>query len=250
MTAPADVQQVWDSLQLLAEAPPRTFDAVITDPPYCSGALHAGGRKASTSKKYFGNPDVVSFTGDDRDQRGYLKWATLWMSEALRATNPGGLLAVFCDWRQIAVTTDAIQAAGWHWRGVVVWDKTEASRPQPASPRTQAEFIIWGSRGPRNKAHLTLSPIPGVLRCPIPRDRTHPTQKPLEVLRPLCRLVPEGALILDPFCGTGSTLVAASLEGRRSVGWEREPAFVEVARSRLAELDPAGPQLSLLGGTP
>lgn len=235
------IERVWDSVTRLREEPDAVFDMVLTDPPYCSGGLTTTERKAPTSRKYFndtetGASNMPDFTGDDRDQRGYLAWASLWLSEALRVTKPGGVLCVFTDWRQLPITTDAVQAAGWRWRGIVVWDKTEAARPHPGSPRAQAEYVVWGTRGPRAPEHMSLQPIPGVLRAPIPRDRDHPTQKPLAVLRPLCALVPPGALILDPFCGAGSTLLAASLEGRRAVGWEREACFVEYARARLGEI--------------
>lgn len=76
------------------------------------------------------------------------------------------------------------------------------------------------------------------------RTRQHPTQKPVPLMRwVIARLnLPPGSLILDPFCGSGSTGVAAVLEGHRFIGIERESAYVEVARRRIAE---ARSQLSL-----
>jgi DNA modification methylase len=63
----------------------------------------------------------------------------------------------------------------------------------------------------------------------------HPTVKPLELMRWLVRLVtPPGGLVLDPFTGSGSTGVAAVLEGRRFLGIEREPEYVDIACARLA----------------
>jgi site-specific DNA-methyltransferase (adenine-specific) len=62
----------------------------------------------------------------------------------------------------------------------------------------------------------------------------HPTVKPIAVLRWLTRLVtPPGGVVLDPFAGSGSTGIAAMLEGRQFLGIEREPAYVQVARARL-----------------
>lgn len=66
----------------------------------------------------------------------------------------------------------------------------------------------------------------------------HPTQKPLQLMRWLVRLVtPPGGLILDPFAGSGTTLAAAVAEGFRAVGCERDPEYAAIARARLA----AGP---------
>lgn len=67
------------------------------------------------------------------------------------------------------------------------------------------------------------------------RRNTHPTVKPIEIMRYLVRLVtPPGGVVLDPFAGSGTTGVAAALEGARFVGLELEPAHVEIARRRIA----------------
>lgn len=63
----------------------------------------------------------------------------------------------------------------------------------------------------------------------------HPTLKPVELMRWLVRLVtPEGGLVLDPFMGSGTTGVAAVLEGRQFVGIERESDYCEIAKARIA----------------
>jgi site-specific DNA-methyltransferase (adenine-specific) len=72
---------------------------------------------------------------------------------------------------------------------------------------------------------------------PSPRLRrnVHPTIKPLALMRWLIRLgVPEGGVVLDPFAGSGSTGIAAMLEGRRFLGIEREGEYVDIACVRLA----------------
>ncbi len=70
---------------------------------------------------------------------------------------------------------------------------------------------------------------------PAAAANAHPTVKPLAVMRWLVRLIsPEGGLLLDPFCGSGSTGCAAVLEDRRFLGIEREAEYVAVARARLA----------------
>lgn len=53
---------------------------------------------------------------------------------------------MFIDWRQLPAATDALQWAGWIWRGTAVWDKGN-SRPQKGRFRQQAEYIVWGSNG-------------------------------------------------------------------------------------------------------
>jgi len=72
-------------------------------------------------------------------------------------------------------------------------------------------------------------------REPVKQRNTHPTVKPVALMRWLCRLVtPPGGIVLDPFCGSGTTGVAAVREGFRFVGIEREAEYVEIARARVA----------------
>ena len=67
-----------------------------------------------------------------------------------------------------------------------------------------------------------------------PRANTHPTVKPTELMRYLCRLVtPPGGVVLDPFMGSGSTGKAAVLEGFKFIGIEREAAYFEIASARV-----------------
>jgi DNA modification methylase len=68
----------------------------------------------------------------------------------------------------------------------------------------------------------------------------HPTVKPVALMRWLVRLVtPPDGLVLDPFTGSGTTGIAATLEGRRFLGIEREAEYVEIARARIAHAQPA-----------
>ena len=77
----------------------------------------------------------------------------------------------------------------------------------------------------------------------------HPTQKPVRLLQALIELTTKpGQLVLDPFCGSGSTLVAAHHTGREFVGFEQKSEFYDVARDRLAaDLFSTPPSSSALG---
>lgn len=67
------------------------------------------------------------------------------------------------------------------------------------------------------------------------RGNHHPTVKPTELMRYLCRLVtPPGGTVLDPFMGSGSTLKAAEIEGFNAIGIELDPGYIEIAKRRIA----------------
>lgn len=85
----------------------------------------------------------------------------------------------------------------------------------------------------------------------MPSKNTHPTVKPTDLMRWLCRLVtPKGGVILDPFMGSGSTGKAALLEGFKFIGCEREDEYMPIAEARIVAALPVNdntPQPDLFG---
>lgn len=224
-----------DALKVLQNLPTASIDALITDPPYSSGGMVRGDRMGSTSAKYVQSDSssqaLADFSGDNRDQRAYAYWCALWLSECLRIVRPSGFAILFTDWRQLPSTTDALQAGGWVWRGVVPWAKT-TYRPQAGRFAAQCEYAVWGTNGPLLINYDDPS-LPGFFHAASPRDREHQTQKPLEVMRNLVKIVPDGSTVLDPFMGSGTTGVAAVMEGRNFVGIEMNTHYADVAIKRI-----------------
>ena len=80
------------------------FDALITDPPYCSGGLTTGERTRDPAEKYVQQGTKVlrpTFEGDGRDQRSWTAWVTQWLALARPMLPAGGWCLVFSDWRQL-----------------------------------------------------------------------------------------------------------------------------------------------------
>jgi site-specific DNA-methyltransferase (adenine-specific) len=228
-----------DALSVLAGLPDDCVDSVITDPPYNSGGRTAKERTGRSAKQKYTSADaqhsLPDFTGENMDQRSYGFWLTQIMTEAHRLTKTGGTALLFTDWRQLPVTTDAIQAAGWLWRGVLAWHKPQA-RPQKGRFTQNCEFIVWASKGPidgsRNPVYL-----PGLYSASQPSgaERRHITQKPVSVMRELVKISPPGGTVLDFCAGSGSTGVAALLESRDFIGVEKTKHYASIAADRLTE---------------
>ena len=233
-----------DALAVLRELPDASIDAVITDPPYSSGGMMRGDRAQPAEDKYRGWSQVpgggsrkptetyAGFTGDTRDQRGYLVWSSIWITECQRLLKPGGTFATFTDWRQLPTTTDAVQAGGLVWRAVAVWDKG-VGRPMRGRFRNHIEFIVWATNGPHSDEQ---DAYPGaILRHAPPGagDRLHLTEKPVSLVEELLTLTPKGCTVLDPFMGAGTTGVAAAKASRRFIGVEITDHYSGVAEERI-----------------
>ena len=176
-----------DALKVLGTFAPNTFDAVITDPPYASGGRTQAEKNKSTARKYssMGENAPPPFDGDAKDQRSWTRWAAEWLYEARKVCKSGAPVCMFIDWRQLPAATDALQWAGWIWRGTAVWDKGN-SRPQKGRFRQQAEYIVWGSNGDMPISR-PVPCLPGVFKYGNPQSRIHLTEKPLQLMRDIVR---------------------------------------------------------------
>jgi site-specific DNA-methyltransferase (adenine-specific) len=96
------------------------------------------------------------------------------------------------------------------------------------------EGMGYGDTGGASRFFYTAKPD-GVERG---EGNVHPTVKPVALMRWLVRMVtPRGGLVLDPFAGSGTTLLAARAEGFRAIGCEQSAEYVEIVRARLRNLE-------------
>lgn len=213
------------------------FDALLTDPPYASGALHIGGKSRPTAEKYQHTGTIgihPDFSGDARDQLSWSHWCALWLNACRAILKPGAAVMMFCDWRQLSAAVNCLQAGGFVFRGIVVWKKKTA-RPTAGRFRAQSEFIVWGSNGSmplREGVYLD-----GVFEhsSPTGSKRVHASQKPVGLLRDLLAIVPAGGRVLDPFAGSASTLLAARELQLQAVGIEESETISGTAIERLSQ---------------
>lgn len=223
-----------DALEILPHL--SGIAGVVTDPPYSSGGAFRGDRVNATLQKYISTDSsnkskLDDFTGDNRDQRSFAAWATLWLNAARKATVPGGVLVSFIDWRQLPTLTDAVQGGGWVWRGLATWHKP-GIRMQRGMFSGSAEYCVFATNGPR----LDHAGAPqNVFACQPEGDKTHIAQKPEPVMRWVLSVVPPVGAVLDPFMGSGTTLRAAKDLGFEAIGIEMSEQYCELAAERLRQ---------------
>jgi DNA modification methylase len=220
-----------DCLDVMRGMPDASVDAVITDPPYCSGGRQSVGARNAISKRRSMQNDEW-FIGDAMGTDTYLWFMREIAGAAMRLSTIGSPAYVFTDWRQYTTIVRAWETAGWALRSCIVWDKGRTG--MGSHWRNSHEWIAVFAKGqPRALPHHSFF---NVWSGSKPNGREHPTEKPVGLMRYLCESVaPSDSVVLDPFAGSGTTGVAARMEGHRFIGIEREAAYVDIARRRIAD---------------
>ena len=236
-----------DALEILPTFKSETFDAIVTDPPYCSGGMTMSERARPASVKYVQSRQKTvwpEFESESMDQNAWAQWTYRWLKECKRVAKEGAPIVIFTDWRQMALLTTLLQWSGWRWLGIAVWDKTAACRLQMGRFAAQAEYIVWGAKG-RLPAKRHVGTLPGVFRHRVerparrmgsvepPGKKLHMTGKPLALMEELLQIVEPGGTVLDPFAGSGTTLLAARNLGLGAVGIEASQTYFDIAKERL-----------------
>lgn len=214
----ADARNAESSARLAAGA---KFEILMTDPPYCSGGFQEAGKTAGT----FG--DIAA---DNLSTRGYQAL----LREVFTAAGPQTAY-VFTDWRMWIPLYDVVESSGLAVRSMIVWNKRT---PGLGSLwRTQHEIVMYASRG-GHKRQKGIPAFGNVIDAARTGNHHHYTEKPVELLERLIRGdEPSGrrGAIVDPFCGSGSTLLACEHTDRTGYGSEVEPAWVDAAVRRWQE---------------
>lgn len=211
----------------------ENIDAVVMDPPYASGAVSEAQRSAAKGQGLRSEniKRLGWFTGDNIGTAGLVYLLRSVAFHALEIMRPEGSLLVFCDWRQVPNLAPAIESSGWRYQNMIVWDKWHMGLG--AGFRARHEIVLHFTAGsPKYHDKGTANVI--VAKRVSADEREHQTQKPVDLLQRLLRVVcPSGGAVLDPFMGSGSTGVAAVMEGMRFYGIDRDPQHVETARRRI-----------------
>lgn len=235
MTAKIICGDALETLDRLADAGEK-FDALLTDPPYCSGGMSISARRVSCKTKYYTAPRQENIEYDDaQDQVAFAFTLRALFIRAKRILTDAGYCFVFCDWRQLPLVSTAFQSSGLMWRGVVPWDKGNA-RPNRGIFTPRCEYVVWGTRGAAKSDKFGV----GVLSGPPPtsKKRSHLSEKPVGILADLLKILPDGARsVIDPFCGSGSVGEAALGLGLDFTGVDNNEYYANIAKQRLGAVE-------------
>lgn len=199
--------------------PALEADALITDPPY--GLMARDGKVQMRGA-------VVDPDYGEWDRAADFLWLDA-VPEAVRSA------VVFHDYALCTTAQDALRGRGWTVKGCAFWDKgdsginprhTFVNAIEQATYARRGRDWAWNGGGATvNVFHRNRGPAPW-----------HPTQKPEDLMVWLVRLTSAvDQVVIDPFMGSGSTLVAAKRIGRRAIGIELDRSYCETAVARLRQ---------------
>lgn len=199
-----------DCINLMAGMPARSVDFILTDPPYLVRYKDRTGR---------------SLPNDDNAD-----WLEPAARQMYRVLKNDSLCVSFYGWTQTDRFISAWRGAGFRIVGHIVFRKRYASKARFVSYTHKSAYVLA-----KGRPALPDHPPADVIDWVYTGNRLHPTQKPVGILTPLIEaFCPAGGLVLDPFCGSGSTLAAARTAGRDWLGMELDPAYHRIASDRLA----------------
>lgn len=206
-------------------------DAVVTDPPYSSGARTDSERQVRGAMLR-SMEDQDWFSHDAMTTWGFSWFIRSVFSDLRQSLTPGGHVYCFIDWRNTPNLYGMLEASGYRVNHCLVWAKPHFG--MGAYWRNQHENIVFASNGmpaemrDRGKGSVLM------FAAISPLTRVHPTEKPVALLIDILDAIP-GQRVFDPFMGSGSTGVAAVRAGREFVGCEINPNHFDIACRRIED---------------
>ena len=223
------------------------FDMIFADPPYF---LSNGGISLQSGK-------VVCVDKGEWDKgktpEEMREWNMQWLGLCREKLKENGSIWISGTYHNIFSVADCLTQLGYRILNVITWQKTNP--PVNISCRFftySTEFVIWARKSKKvahkfnydvmkrlndGKQMTDVWRLPAIGRWEKSCGK-HPTQKPLALLtRIILACTDEGDWVMDPFCGSGTTGIAANLCGRRFCGIEREEEFCRMAMARREEIE-------------
>lgn len=208
--APRNTVLHGNCIELMRELPDASVDFILTDPPYVCRYRDSKGRTVAND--------------DNTD------WILPAAREMYRVLKPDSFAVSFYGWNAADHFVSAWKKAGFRVGSHMVFVKDYASSSRFLQHHHEMAYVLTKG-SPAYPVNRTVSDVQGWAYT---GNKLHPTQKPVESLKPLVELFcPKGGLVLDPFAGSGSTLVAAHACGANWLGMELSKEHFETIRHRM-----------------
>ena len=224
-----------DCLMLLGQMPDATADLVVTSPPYNLLNSSGNGMKNGNGGKWSRAALMQGYDthSDAMPHHTYVEWQRECLSEMLRVLSPEGAIFYNHKWRvQKGLLQDRADIVdGFPVRQIIIWQRSGGFNHNPGYflPTYEVVYLIA-------KPGFRLAPKAGgvgdVWRIRQDRGNPHPASFPVELARRAIGAT-SAQVVLDPFIGSGTTAVAALLEGRQFIGMDVSEDYCRLAQQRV-----------------
>jgi site-specific DNA-methyltransferase (adenine-specific) len=227
-----------DCIELFKKIPSNSVHLVLTDPPYNLGEfMHK--RNTNLAKM---RENHFAYSG--WDNLGYEEWEDSmdkFLQESSRVLKEKGTLLLFMSLMKVETIIRLAEKHNFYYKTIGVWHKTN---PMPRnmnlhfvnSTECWLYFIHKGTTGTFNNNGVMMHDFIETSLTPQSEKKygKHPTQKPLQLINHFVKtLSNKGEVILDPFMGSGSTGVSATLQQRQFLGIELDEKYFDIAKKRI-----------------
>jgi site-specific DNA-methyltransferase (adenine-specific) len=239
-----------DAVSEMKNWPDNYFDACITDPPYNIA------KKSKGLTWAFSSHVTMSSHWDQFNHNEYTTFTIAWLNEVSRITKKNGNIFIFGSYHNIYLLGTIAQALRLRIVNSIIWAKPNAQPNITCRMFTEStEQIIWLCNNHEQKAkgwtfnYATMKALNGgkqmrnfwsIPTTPANEKKfgKHPSQKPLLLMeRIILAATNQSDLILDCFCGSGSTLVACKKLGRNFIGIDKDEIYCKIAISRVQDIE-------------
>lgn len=201
-----------DCVQIMQKFPDASVNLIVTDPPYLCNYKDRNGRK------------IANDTGDGA-------WLNPAYREMFRVLKPDSFCISFYGWTKLKLFVDAWAASGFQIAGHIAFTKRYSASKKYLRYQHENAYLLIKGYPP-----IPEDPMGDVVDWIYSKNRLHPTQKPVQNLEQIVdNFSKPGDVVLDPFCGSGSTCVAAKKLGRKYWGIELDDQFHSIAEKRMED---------------
>lgn len=236
----------------------NSIDLIFADPPY---NLSGNGLKWKGNKTG-GDWFMINEHWDKMTDHEYLLFTQKWIGNCCKVLKENGSIYIACSYHNIAEVMIVLKQLDFKINNIITWFKTNAMPNMTKRVFTHStEFIVWAVKGtgwifnyekikkinPEKQKNGKEKQMRDLWEMPLVQGKErirgndgkalHPTQKPEEMLKRIILASSNvGSLVLDPFLGSGTTIVVAQKYDRNWIGIEKEKQYIEIAEKRLEGL--------------
>ena len=216
--------ELWhgDCLEMMKDIPNASIDLVVTDPPYKTTSRGSSGGTGGILKEEINKRGKVFKYNDIEFNE--------WLPELYRVLKDTGHAYIMSNNKNLKNMLMEIENVGFNIYKTLIWAKN--------SPITNMyymdshEYIIFCRKGKAKR--INNCGTKSVLNVDNPRNKVHPTEKPVELMEVLVtNSSQEGELVFDPFMGSGSTGIACINNNRNFIGIELDETYFNIAKERI-----------------